>query len=148
MTRIRTLFLLLTIIGPMHMGEQLLTRIDEFYSIRDLLPGYYAWFDPAAGDHATVLLITIVWTFVSVLFYSLLHDGAPRLIVPAIFGVFGATEIHHLIESLMKGAYDPGVITCVPYAIVGALLVAEVWREFRRESGSVVGAASASLSRS
>ena len=73
MTRIRTLFLLLTIIGPMHMGEQLLTRIDEFYSIRELLPSYYAWFDPAAADHATVLLITIVWTVVSVLFYTLLH---------------------------------------------------------------------------
>jgi len=131
MTRIRTLFLLLTIIGPMHMGEQLLTRIDEFYSIRELLPSYYAWFDPAAADHATVLLITIVWTLVSVLFYSLLHDGLPRLIVPAVFGIFGATEIHHLIESLLKGAYDPGVITCIPYAIAGALMVAAVWREFR-----------------
>jgi len=133
MTRIRTLFLLLTIIGPMHMGEQLLTRIDEFYSIRDLLPTYYAWFAPAAADHATVLLVTIVWTFVSVLFYTLLHDGLPRLIVPAIFGVFGATEIHHLIESLLKGAYDPGVITCIPYSIAGALLVAAVWREFKHE---------------
>lgn len=148
MTRIRTLFLLLTLIGPMHMGEQLLTSIDEFYMIRGLFAGYYAWFDPAATDHASVILITIVWTLVSVLFYSLLHDGPVRLIVPAIFGVFGATEIHHVIESLLKGAYDPGVITCVPYAIVGALLAAEVWREFRRESGSVVGAASASLSRS
>ena len=57
-------------------------------------------------------------------------------------------RVGHVIESLVKGAYDPGVITCVPYAIAGALLVAEVWREFRRESGSVVGAASASLSRS
>ena len=69
MPRIRTLFLLrLTIIGPLHMAEQLLTAIDEFYSIRDLIGGYYAWFDPAAADHATVLLVTIVWTFVSVLF--------------------------------------------------------------------------------
>ena len=87
MPRIRTLFLLLTIIGPLHMAEQLLTAIDEFYSIRDLIGGYYAWFDPAAADHATVLLVTIVWTFVSVLFYTLLHDGLPRLIVPAIFGL-------------------------------------------------------------
>ena len=49
MPRIRTLFLLLTIIGPLHMGEQLLTAIDEFYSIRDLIGGYYAWFDPTAA---------------------------------------------------------------------------------------------------
>jgi hypothetical protein len=148
MTRIRTLFLLLTIIGPMHMGEQLLTRIDEFYSIREFIGGYYTWFDPAAADHASVLLVTIVWTLVSMLFYSLLHEGLPRLIVPAIFGVFGATEIHHLIESLLKGAYDPGVITGVPDAIAGALLTAEVWREFRRETGNVIRATSESLSRS
>ncbi len=57
-------------------------------------------------------------------------------IVPAIFGVFGATEAHHVIESLLKGAYDPGVITCVPYAAVGALLVSAVWREFKREGAS------------
>lgn len=133
MPRIRTLFLLLTIIGPLHMGEQLLTSIDEFYMIRGLFSGYYAWFDPSAVDHASVILITLIWTLVSVLFYSLLQDGPVRLIVPAIFGVFGATEIHHLIESLLKGAYDPGVITCVPYAVVGALLVAAVWREFRGE---------------
>ena len=136
MPRIRTLFLLLTIIGPLHMGEQLLTSIDEFYMIRGLFGGYYAWFAPAAADHASVILITIIWTLVSVLFYSLLHDGPVRLIVPAIFGVFGAPEVHHLIESLLKGAYDPGVITCVPYAVVGALLVAAVWHEFRREAAS------------
>jgi hypothetical protein len=53
-----------------------------------------------------------------------------------------------LIESLLKGAYDPGVITCVPYAIAGALLTAEVWREFRRETGNVIRATSESLSRS
>ena len=133
MPRIRTLFLLLTIIGPLHMAEQLLTSIDEFYTIRELFAGYYAWFDAATADHASVILITVVWTLVSVLFYSLLHDSPVRLIVPAIFGVFGATEVHHLIESLLKGAYDPGVITCVPYAAVGALLVAAVWREFKRE---------------
>ena len=136
MPRIRTLFLLLTIIGPLHMAEQLLTGIDEFYSIRDLIGGYYAWFDPPAADYATVLLITIVWTVVSVLFYSLLHDGLPRLIVPAIFGLFGVTEAHHVIESIQKVAYDPGVVMSVPYAVVGGLLVAAVWRQFKREVAS------------
>ncbi|MET1085466.1 MAG: hypothetical protein ABWY12_20890 [Burkholderiales bacterium] len=136
MPRIRTLFLLLTIIGPLHMAEQLLTGIDEFYAIQRLIAGYYAWFDPLAADHATVILITIVWTLCSLLFYSLLCDGAPRLIVPAIFGAFGAQEVHHVIESLQKVAHDPGLVTCVPYAIVGSLLVAAVWREFKREGAS------------
>jgi hypothetical protein len=132
MPRIRTLFLLLTVIGPMHMAEQLLTDIEEFHMIRRSLASYYALFDPAAADWATVVLVTIVWTAVSLLFYSLLHDGWPRLVVPGVLGVFGVTEIHHVVEALRKGGYDAGVVTCVPYAAAGAWLVAAVWRELRQ----------------
>jgi hypothetical protein len=133
MARIQKLFLLLTIIGPIHMGEQLLTGIDEFYSIRRLVGSYYSWFDPAAADHATVALVTMIWTTCSLMFYALLREGTPRLLVLGSFGLFGALELHHIIESIEKGAYDPGAVTCVPYAIVGGLLVAAVWREFRSE---------------
>jgi hypothetical protein len=131
MTHIRTLFLWLTVIGPLHMAEQMLTSIDEFYAIRGVIAQYHGLFDPSAADRASVLLITIVWTIVSILFYALLKEGTPRLLVLGMFGVFGASEIHHLVESLIKGAYDPGVITCVPYAAVGCLLVAAVAREFK-----------------
>jgi hypothetical protein len=132
MTRIQKLFLLLTIVGPMHMGEQLLTNIEEFYAIRHLLATtYYSWFDAASADSATVLLVTIVWTICSLLFYALLREGIARLAVVGLFGVFGVTEVHHVIESVAQGGYDPGVVTSVPYAWVGGLLVAAVWREFR-----------------
>jgi hypothetical protein len=132
MTRIRTLFLLLTIIGPMHMAEQMLTQIDEFHMIRALVAShYYTLFAPASADVASVLLITIVWTTVSLLFYALLHDGTPRLAVTGLFGAFGASEIHHLVEALAKGAYDPGVVTCIPYAVAGGLMVAAVVRELK-----------------
>ena len=79
-----------------------------------------------------MLLITIVWTTVSLLFYALLKEGTPRLVVIGVFGLFAATEVHHIVESFMKGAYDPGVLTCVPYAAVGCLLVATVARELTR----------------
>jgi Protein of unknown function with HXXEE motif len=132
MTRIRTLFLLLTVVGPLHMTEQMLTSIDEFYSIRALIARYHGLFDPSAADIASVLLITIVWTVVSLLFYALLFDNTPRLLVVGFFGLFAASEIHHLVESLLKGAYDPGVITCVPYSVIGCLLVAAVVQELKR----------------
>ncbi len=132
MTGIRTLFLLLTVIGPLHMTEQMLTSIDEFYSIRALIARYHGLFDPSSADVASVLLVTIVWTVVSILIYALLFDNTPRLIVVGLFGLFGASEIRHFVESLMKGAYDPGVITCVPYSIAGCLLVAAVVRELKR----------------
>ena len=131
MTHIRTLFLWLTVIGPLHMGEQILTSIDEFYAIRTLLGRYYELFDPSMADRASVLLVTIVWTIVSVMFYALLTEGIPRLLVLGLFGLFAVSEIHHVFESLAKGAYDPGVIMSVPYAIVGGLMVAAVAREFK-----------------
>jgi hypothetical protein len=135
------LFLLLTLIGPLHMIEQMLTSVEEYHMIRGELQKYYALFDPASADIASVLLVTIVWTICSFLFYSLLFDGRARLIVPGVFGVFAVTELHHLAEAFQKGGYDPGVLTCVPYAAVGALLVAAVWRALKsapRSTGAAV----------
>jgi len=141
MTRIQKLFLLLTIIGPLHMGEQLVTRIDEFYAIRRFFAGYYAWFPAAAADHASVILITIFWTVSSVMLYAVLLEGTPRLVVMALMGIFGVTELHHLIETFTSGAYDPGVVTCIPYAAAGWLMVQATWREFQRGRSAVAGAA-------
>jgi hypothetical protein len=132
MNRINTLFLLLVVVGPLHMIEQMLTSIEEFYRLRGQLEGYYSWFAPASADLATVILITVVWTKVSLIFYALLVGGTARLVVLALFGLFGASEVHHVFEALAKGGYDAGVITSIPYAAVGCLLVAQAWREFRR----------------
>lgn len=138
MTRVRTLFLLLTIVGPLHMAEQMLTGLDEFHAIRAVLTGrYYGLFQPASADLASVVLITIVWTVVSLFFLALLWEGAPRLAAVGAFGLFGATEIHHVVESLMTRGYDPGVVTSVPYAVVGCLLLAAVTRE-RRGPGPIL----------
>jgi hypothetical protein len=131
MDRVNKLFLLLTIIGPLHMAEQLMTSIEEFYSIQRLVGRYYAWFDPAAADSATVVLITVIWTVCSLMFYALLIGGTPKLAVLGVFGLFGAQEVHHVVESLNKRGYDAGVISCVPYAALGCLLVAAVWKELK-----------------
>ena len=132
MERINRLFLLLVVIGPLHMIEQMLTSIEEFHLIRSQVESYYAWFAPASADLASVILITVVWTTVSLMFYALLVGGTAKLVVLAVFGLFSANEAHHVAEALAKGGYDAGLITCIPYAAVGALLTAEVWREFRR----------------
>jgi hypothetical protein len=93
------------------------------------------------ADSGTVILVTVVWTIVSLLFFSLLLPGRARLILPGLTGIFAVTEIHHVFEALSKGGYDPGVITSVPYAIAGAYLVAAVWRELRTDRGPVTRAA-------
>jgi hypothetical protein len=61
-----------------------------------------------------------------------LLGGTPRLVVLAFFGLFGASEAHHVIEALGKGGYDAGLITSVPFAAVGCFLLVDVWRELRR----------------
>jgi len=132
MNRINTWFLLLVVVGPLHMIEQMLTSIEEFHWLRGQLDHYYAWFAPASADLATVMLITVVWTKVSVLFYAVLLGGTPRLVVLALFGLFGASEAHHVIEALAKGGYDAGVVTSIPYAAVGCVLLLDVRRELRR----------------
>lgn len=132
MDRLNRLFLLLIVIGPLHMIEQMLTSIEEFYWLRDHVQGYYAWFAPTSADLATVMLITVVWTKVSLLLYATSVGGTARLVVLALFGLFGVSEAHHVIEALVRGGYDAGTITSIPYAAVGLLLVMHVWRELRR----------------
>jgi hypothetical protein len=132
MDRIAKLFLLLVVVGPLHMIEQMLTSIEEFYWLRGQLEGYYAWFAPASADLATVILITVVWTKVSLALYAFLVGGTPRLVVLGLFGLFGVSELHHVIEALAKGGYEAGVVTSIPYAAVGGLLVADIVRELRR----------------
>jgi hypothetical protein len=132
MNRLSRLFLWLTIVGPLHMIEQMLTSIEEFHWLRGQLAGYYGWFAPESWDLATVILITVVWTKVSLALYAFLVGGTARLIVLGLFGLFGVSELHHVIEALATGSYEAGVVTSIPYAAVGGLLVADIWREFRR----------------
>ena len=138
MRRIQNLFLLLIIIGPLHMGEQLLTSIEEYHAIRRALAQYYAMFDPTAADSVSVILITIVWTKVSLLVYAVLREGLPRLFVIGFLGLFAAAEAHHVIQAFAGVRYDPGLVTSVPYAALGVLMLDAVWREFRRARGMML----------
>jgi hypothetical protein len=132
MREIQKLWLALTVVGPLHMGEQLITSIEEYHMIKgSVVAGYYSLFSPADTDWATVVLITIVWTSISLLFYALLRGGRALLAVTGAFGVMGAMEAHHVLEALAEGGYDPGVVTSFAYAWVGVLMTRAVWREYR-----------------
>ncbi len=141
MDRVSRWFLALIAIGPLHMGEQMLTSLEEFFMIRGSLSGWYGMFSPVHADLASVVLITIVWTFASLLLLLVFMGGRARLGVAGLFGFFAVTELHHVLEALDKGGYDAGVITCVPYAIAGGYLckaVVDAWRDRREPAlGSV-----------
>jgi hypothetical protein len=139
MDRIHHLFLWLTIIGPLHMVEQMLTSLEEFHMIQGAMAGYYGWFAPDRADLASVVMISLVWTLVSVIIYALLRGGAAMRAVMYVFGVFAVSELHHLQEAFGKGGYDAGVLTCVPYAWVGGLLLKAVWDAARHERQPLAG---------
>lgn len=128
--RLRALVLAIIAVGVAHMSEQLATSIEEFYMIRDALGGWYTMFPPAYGDHASVTLITIIVTAISLGFYALMRGGRAPLVMAGIFGLLGVGEGHHWLQAASTGGYDPGLITSFLYVGIGFLILKEVMREF------------------
>jgi hypothetical protein len=129
--RISSLFMWLIAVGVAHMSEQLLTNIEEFYMIRGLIDDWHGLFPAAKNGQASVILITLVFTLVSFMFWALAKGGKAALVIMGFFGLFAVSEAHHLFEALGAGSYDPGVITSVFYVWFGSLMLMEVWREWR-----------------
>ena len=50
-----------------------------------------------------------------------------------MFGVFAVSVLHHVQEAIAKRGYDPGVVTCLPYPFVSALLLKAVWEAARQD---------------
>jgi hypothetical protein len=135
---LHALFLAIIVVGVLHMAEQLLFGIEEFYLLRGQLGRWYTLFDAAWADNASVLLITVVFTAISLVFYALVRGGQAPLVVMGAFGVLGVGEAHHWIEAFGEGGYDPGLVTSVAYVWLGALILLEVRRRWPAPAGPVV----------
>lgn len=134
MSRTQLLFLLLGLIGPIHMVEQMFFGIDEFYMLRDSLQGWYGLFPAEYADHASVGLITLAGTVFTAMFVALSAGGRARLLVLGFFGLFGLGESHHVIEAFVHGGYDPGLVSSLAYAGFGAALFASVIKDWRQST--------------
>jgi hypothetical protein len=130
-SRITSIFMWLIAVGVAHMSEQLLTNIEEFYMIRRAVDDWHALFPADKNGEASVILITIVFTLMSFMFWALAKGGKSALVVMGSFGVLGVQEVHHVFEAIGSGAYDPGLITSVLYVWFGWQMLVEVWREWR-----------------
>lgn len=125
------LFLAITFTGMLHMAEQLKFGIEEFHMLRGQLGGWYALFPAELADHASVLLITIVFATVSFMLYALMRGGRAALTVVGLFGALGAAEAHHWVQAAVQGGYDSGVVMSVPYAALGVWILVETRRAWR-----------------
>lgn len=134
MQDIKRWFVWLIVILPLHLAEQFLTGLDELYELRGELDVIYGWF--ANTDYVTVAFVGIVVMLVFLLVYGTLIGGRPRLIALSFFAVSGCAEIHHLVKTILHGAYFPGAVTAIPFAAIGLQLMRAIVREFRKTSAA------------
>jgi hypothetical protein len=136
MQRTVKLLFWLMITGVLHMSEQLVFGVEELQLFKPLIADYYRAMAAIGPDRATVVLVTVVVTFFTWLCYAMLAGGRLRIAALGIFGLMGAGEAHHVIQSIVEGRYDPGLLTCVPYCWVGVLMLITLWREYRNLAAS------------
>jgi len=117
------------IIGPLHMGEQLLFGIDELQELKRFAAIFYGWFRNA--DYATVVLVTVMFSFVNLIVYALLMGGKWRLIAIGFFAMVALGEVHHIVKTILHLSYFPGTVTAIPFVGFGLLLLRALIREFR-----------------
>ncbi len=122
------------IILPLHLAEQVLTGLDELYELKAQLAVLYGWFPNA--DYVTVALVGIVAMVLFILAYGILIGGRPQLVAVGFFAFIGCAEIHHVVKTIINGAYFPGAVTAIPFVAFGLLLMRAVVREFRKTSVS------------
>jgi len=144
MKEIQRWFLWLAIIGPIHLGEQLLFGLDELQILKRGFAGFYGLFsDP---DYATVTLVIVFGTIVNLIGYAFVLGGKWRFAALAFFALVGVGEIHHVISTAERGSYFPGTVTAIPYFIFGVLLTRALIFEYRRIYSPVSAAALARTS--
>jgi hypothetical protein len=124
-------FLAIILIGVVHMAEQIIFGVEEFHMLVSGISGWWTLFPANYSAEASVVLITIVFTSISLMLYALALGGWPALVVFFLFGVLGAQEAHHWIEAIARGGYDPGLVTSFVYVWVGVLILREVWLALR-----------------
>jgi len=123
---------------PFHMVEQLLFGLDELYELQAMAGGVVNSFsDP---DRATVVLVFSVVMAVLFFCYGFMTGGIPRLIAAGFFGIEFMFEGHHIVKTLVRGTYFPGAVTAIAFVVLGALVLASAWREFRRDQQTALDA--------
>jgi hypothetical protein len=130
MIRIQHLFLLAICLMPVHIAEQLLFGIDELYELQAATRACLSLFDDP--ERGTVVIVGVVTTVVLFFCYGFMAGGVPRFIATMFFGLEFMFEGHHIVKTVVRGAYFPGAVTALALVVVGAMIATTAWREFRR----------------
>ena len=135
MNNVPRLFLLTTAMIPVHIAEQLVFGIDELYELRQMAWDMVSFLpDP---DYGIVVQVGVMTTLVLALCWSFMVGGMPRLVAAGFFGLQFMVESHHIVKTILHGAYFPGAVSAVVIVGLGAMIVTSVWREFSGRQVSV-----------
>jgi hypothetical protein len=122
------LLLAAVVVLVFHGLEQLMFGLDELYELQQLIAPFYAM--SADNDRVTVVLVFAVTMLVLLLCGALVSPGLPRRIGLTFFGVEFIGESHHLIKTLLHGAYFPGTVSAIALVLLGVLLLRTAWSGF------------------
>jgi uncharacterized protein with HXXEE motif len=128
-------FALLVLIGPIHMGEQMLSGLDTLDELNTMMAAYYSRF--TNPDVGTVALVIVVVTFVQLLLLGALAGGRWRLFVAGVFGLMAVAEAHHVAQTLVQGKYFPGLVTSLGYVWIGVMVLRAVVRDWNAATRQV-----------
>lgn len=136
-------FAMLVLIGPIHMTEQLFCGLDQLQELKGIAAAYYARFENP--DLGTWWLVVIAFTLVQSLLLATITGGRWRLAAAGFLGASAVGEGHHLIQSVASGKYFPGLVTSIPFAMIGVMVVAAAYREWPRRPLTVEERVAAAL---
>jgi hypothetical protein len=78
-----------------------------------------------------VVLVGVVILLVQFIVLAGLTGGRWTLLAAGFFGVEGVAQIHHIVKTIVHGAYFPGAVTAVVYVPVAAMLLVAIGRQLR-----------------
>lgn len=84
-------------------------------------------------------LVILIVTLVQSLLLATLAGGRWRLSVAALFGIMGIAESHHLVQTVIRAEYFPGVVTSIGYIWIGAMILRCVRRDWPLAQERLVG---------
>jgi hypothetical protein len=113
-----------------HGIEQLLFGLSELYELQRMIAPFYTL--SADADRVTVVLVFAVTMLVILLCSGLVSPGLPRRIALSFFGLEFIGESHHLIKTLVHGAYFPGAVSALALVVLGVLVLRSAWQGFGR----------------
>jgi hypothetical protein len=118
---------LIGIIDVLHLSEQMFFGLGELAMLKQILAGYYGWFQQP--DYGTVALAMIASAILFSLVFAAMAGGAGRVIAGGFVGVIAISEVHHLIEAFHARHYVPGTVTAIPYVAAGVMLFRALFLE-------------------